>query len=595
MSMLRSWAAAALAAAVAALMAACGGGGDAATASDHTESAATADHRGHDSDRGMSVQLSVLSSAPQFVSGGDARIHVRAPRGLRDKLELRLNGRPVDIALEEVADGLEGVVSGLRLGDNRLEVKHRHAHVRDGITLTNWPITGPMFTGPQQTPFVCTATQFNLQPNVDSRHGPGLPGDGCPGTDHRLQPELLDRHVRHLPVPSNQQQLEDAAGRAAARRHDDGDVARRAHGRFRHPARGGVDQPLPVQLCDAGPGGREPRAAGSQPVEPQAALLVPGWRGDRAHPGQRAQWLAEPRHPAPGLGHRAQQRQQHRHALQPQPGRRDGHDDQGALHRALRRAAVHRGPGRLGWCDPAVHHRAEPSWRARWPAARAELPRHGDADHSRGRLRTARVLHGRHRSHQCEVAHHQEPQLAGRLQRRRRPARYPGLGGQRSVRAAQAVARLQHGDRQHRVRAGLARADAAGDEPAVRPGAQRAVLRAASRHPVDPLDTLRRPAQRVWRGRHRRRARHLGQRRRAVRPAFAQRGQDHAGRVPAPELEHRWLEASEPDGAGDIPLLRHRRERNPEGAHHPRLLRPLEQQEHADECQCRPARAAQQG
>jgi Tannase-like family of unknown function (DUF6351) len=45
--------------------------------------------------------------------------------------------------------------------------------VRDAIVLTNWPITGPMFTGPQQTPFVCTATQFNLQPNVDSATAPG--------------------------------------------------------------------------------------------------------------------------------------------------------------------------------------------------------------------------------------------------------------------------------------------------------------------------------------------------------------------------------------------------------------------------------------
>ena len=36
-----------------------------------------------------------------------------------------------------------------------------------------------------------------------------------------------------------------------------------------------------------------------------------------------------------------------------------------------------------------------------------------------------------------------------------------------------------------------------------------------------------------------------------------QRGQDHAGRVPAPELERRRLEAPEPDGAGDLPVLRH--------------------------------------
>ncbi len=173
MSMLRSCAAVL----AAALMAACGGGGDAEnlpeadeTASDHTESA---NHWGHHGSGTRSLRLSVLSSAPQWVSGGDARIHVRAPRGLRDKLEVRLNGRPAQVALDEVADGLEGVVSGLRVGDNWLEVKHHRAHARDAIKLTNWPITGPMFTGLQQTPFVCTATQFNLQPNVDSAAAPG--------------------------------------------------------------------------------------------------------------------------------------------------------------------------------------------------------------------------------------------------------------------------------------------------------------------------------------------------------------------------------------------------------------------------------------
>ena len=76
----------------------------------------------------MSVQLSVLSSAPKWVSGGDARIHVRASRGQRDKIELLLNGKRVDVALDEVDDGLEGVVSGLRVGYNLLEARHRQAH-----------------------------------------------------------------------------------------------------------------------------------------------------------------------------------------------------------------------------------------------------------------------------------------------------------------------------------------------------------------------------------------------------------------------------------------------------------------------------------
>ena len=158
--------AAALAACVL-LLSACGGGGDSAGSAELARPLAAP------ADAAMTVKLSVLSSAPEFVSGGDARIHVRAAPGLRDKVRLVLNGQPVSATLKEVANGLEGVISGLRVGANLLEV--RHGNVRDAITLTNWPITGPMFTGPQQTPFVCTTIQgaVNRQPLVDSPTAPG--------------------------------------------------------------------------------------------------------------------------------------------------------------------------------------------------------------------------------------------------------------------------------------------------------------------------------------------------------------------------------------------------------------------------------------
>ena len=159
--------AAALAACVM-LLSACGGGGDQAESSERARPLAAATP-----DTAMTVKLSVLSSPPEFVSGGDARIHVRAAPGQRDKLVLLLNGQPVNVTLKEVADGLEGIVTGLRNGDNLLQVKH--GNVRDAITLINWPITGPMFTGPQQTPFVCTTIQsaVNRQPLVDSTTAPG--------------------------------------------------------------------------------------------------------------------------------------------------------------------------------------------------------------------------------------------------------------------------------------------------------------------------------------------------------------------------------------------------------------------------------------
>jgi hypothetical protein len=162
---------------IALLVGACGGGGNPADTTSQaagTAQMAAAANPGLDGPA-MRVKLSVLSSPPRFVSGGDARIHVTAAPGLRDKLELWLDGRRLDARLPEVSDGLEGVISGLKVGDNLLEVKHRNANVRDAITLTNYPITGPMFTGPQQTPFVCTTIQsaVNRQPLVDSATPPG--------------------------------------------------------------------------------------------------------------------------------------------------------------------------------------------------------------------------------------------------------------------------------------------------------------------------------------------------------------------------------------------------------------------------------------
>jgi hypothetical protein len=155
------------------VLAACGGGSE----SESGGPSESAQHRSssNSSGHGSSLKLNVLSSDPQWVSGNDARIHVRAAPGQRDKLELLLNGKTIDVEFKEVSDGLEAVVRGLALGKNRLEVKHRRGNQRDTLVLTNWPIEGPMFTGPQQTPFVCTTIQgaVGRQPLVDSATAPG--------------------------------------------------------------------------------------------------------------------------------------------------------------------------------------------------------------------------------------------------------------------------------------------------------------------------------------------------------------------------------------------------------------------------------------
>lgn len=167
-------------AAGAALLAGCGGGGDGGgleLAQEAERLEAQGRGGGGNGNGNGNVRLRVLSSAPEFVSGGDARIQVQAARGQRDKLELWLNGKRLTQALQPTEEGLEGMVSGLVEGRNTLEVRQRNGHgqPRDRLVLTNYPITGPMFTGPQQTPFVCTTTQgaVGRQPVVDSAVEPG--------------------------------------------------------------------------------------------------------------------------------------------------------------------------------------------------------------------------------------------------------------------------------------------------------------------------------------------------------------------------------------------------------------------------------------
>ncbi len=121
------------------------------------------------------VSMKVLSSSPDYVSGGDSRIEVKAASGEQSKLEFWLNGKQITPVLKANGDRMEGLVSGLVNGSNTLEVRHKDRGALTSLKLTNYPITGPMFSGPQQTPFVCTTKQLGLQPLVDAATAPGYP------------------------------------------------------------------------------------------------------------------------------------------------------------------------------------------------------------------------------------------------------------------------------------------------------------------------------------------------------------------------------------------------------------------------------------
>ena len=130
-----------------------------------------------DDDRGR-VDLEVLSSRADQVTGGDALVRVEASRHDRGDLRVLLNGDDVTDAFEPSGGDLVGLVESLELGGNRLEVveeRRGRDKTLDRLTLENHPQTGPIFSGPHQAPFVCKTIQAGLgEPLVDNQAGQGF-------------------------------------------------------------------------------------------------------------------------------------------------------------------------------------------------------------------------------------------------------------------------------------------------------------------------------------------------------------------------------------------------------------------------------------
>jgi hypothetical protein len=128
---------------------------------------------------GTSWTIEILSSAPDQVSGGDALVRVSFPGGVpKPNAVLLLNGEDVTASLAPDGADLVGVVEGFTLGSNLLEVKAsaNASAVKGLLVATNHPESGPIFSGPQQQPFVCTTARAALgQPLVDNQDEIGIP------------------------------------------------------------------------------------------------------------------------------------------------------------------------------------------------------------------------------------------------------------------------------------------------------------------------------------------------------------------------------------------------------------------------------------
>jgi len=117
------------------------------------------------------VHVWVLSSRADRVSGGDALVQIQLPKYVTSGLHVTLNGRDATATFrtDRVSSGItdgprwSSVVTNLAVGKNVFRVSGKEWNKADGVLeVTNYPLTGPIISGPHQTPFVCQTDTFKL-------------------------------------------------------------------------------------------------------------------------------------------------------------------------------------------------------------------------------------------------------------------------------------------------------------------------------------------------------------------------------------------------------------------------------------------------
>lgn len=153
-----------------------------------TEAAAGGGREGDGAGGRSKFELRTLSNRADLVSDGNALVEVRVPASVpMSKVKVTLNGADITgtLTANAAARTLRGVVTGLRIGENRLAAspsrhEREHGHDRDGgqqasLTITNHPRGGPVLLGSQTTPWICaTPLPVAASGNTPASNASGL-------------------------------------------------------------------------------------------------------------------------------------------------------------------------------------------------------------------------------------------------------------------------------------------------------------------------------------------------------------------------------------------------------------------------------------
>jgi hypothetical protein len=132
---------------------------------------------------GDDIDIITVSTMPDTVSGGNVLVRINASRNIAlNDLTVLLNGQNITGAFRPEAGrhSLLGLVDGLNLGENSLVAKAIDAnnvtYRSASLSLTNYPITGPILSGPHEEPFYCMTQLFTLPASTNTL-GPAVDAD----------------------------------------------------------------------------------------------------------------------------------------------------------------------------------------------------------------------------------------------------------------------------------------------------------------------------------------------------------------------------------------------------------------------------------
>lgn len=126
-----------------------------------------------------SLSLSILSGRAEHITGGTALIALQGGDSEIEpsSVQFRVNGQLLDVLRTNTAgDQPQWLVGGIPLGQHTLDLRAADGEQLASVTIESHPITGPMFSGPQQYPFVCSSVlEWGVQPLVDHQEEWGFP------------------------------------------------------------------------------------------------------------------------------------------------------------------------------------------------------------------------------------------------------------------------------------------------------------------------------------------------------------------------------------------------------------------------------------